>query len=151
MRDVNASKSVFLSDSHSRFLIRSGAASFRFLPTSTSSRLAVLAEASSRRTNARMPTRASTTTKGTMTMRFIVRHLVLSSWVSARPGRSIAHQDPFLEQIRRQLDARRLQPRHERRPHPRRLELAEGPAVLVDPQLLEAENVLHNNHVAFHA
>ena len=49
---------------------------------------------------------------------------------------SVAHQHAFLEHIRRQLDALRLQPVDERRPHAGRLELAVGPAVLVDAELL---------------
>src|SRR5579871_5243488 len=56
----------------------------------------------------------------------------------------IAQQHPFLEQIRRQFDARRLETVDKGRTHARRLILAVGPAVLIDAQLLEAENVLHD-------
>src|SRR5262249_48940488 len=64
---------------------------------------------------------------------------------------SVTQQHSLLEQVARQLDAGRLQAVDEGGPTPRRLELAVGPPVLVDAQLLVTEDLLHDDHVLLHA
>ena len=64
---------------------------------------------------------------------------------------SIAHQYAFLKQVRRQLDARGFQARDKRGANAGRFVLPVGSSVLVDAELLEAEDLLHDDDIAFHA
>ena len=101
---------AFWSPSNAVSLRRSGDESLRRLPTRMSSRSAVLDEPLSRNTKASRPTTAITATRTPIVMGLIMlAHLVLRWKSPLGKGHSIPQQDPFLEQVGRQLDARGLE------------------------------------------
>src|SRR5688500_1625870 len=63
------------------------------------------------------------------------------------PTMSIPHQHTFLEEVRGQLDAGCLEARDERRPHAGGFKLAVRTAVLVDAELFEFEDILHDDDI----
>src|SRR5215467_326477 len=64
---------------------------------------------------------------------------------------SVWQQDALPEQVGRKIDAGCLQTGGEGRPHARRHEATEGPALYIDTLLLINENVLADNRFALHA
>src|SRR5579875_1581857 len=155
---VIVSRKFFLSLSNAclRKMSWAFSASRERLPTSRSRRAAVWGVLS-RKATAATPTSAATA-KNTSAeiingvMRFHSTVFGFRGSVYCKPKTGlIPQQHSFLEQIRGQFDAGRLQTIDEGRPHARRFKLAESPAVLVDAQLPIAENVLHDNHVLLHA
>src|SRR5262245_25049362 len=139
---VISSRNDFLSRSKADFFRMSAPpSSFRFRPVRVSRRSAAFPELKSRRTNISSPTRAAT-----------ARNAVteISTGVMAMGPWLVPQEHALLEQVAGELDARRLQPVHEAGPHAAGLEMAEGPPVLVDAQLLEPEDVLHDYDVLLH-
>src|SRR5262249_6307486 len=66
-------------------------------------------------------------------------------------GASILHQDALAEEFGRQMTPGRLEPVHECRPDPGRDEFAEGATGLIDADLAEIEDLLHDDRITLHA
>src|ERR1700677_3434243 len=149
---VSISSSDFLSASKAvlRKMLPASSSFFR-LPVSVSRRSIVLAPLSPPKTNISVPMSADTPTKASP---LIIKGVI--SWCPCERGDAhgpfwlVSQQHTLGKQIRRELDAGRLEPADERRPHAGGLELAVRTAVGVDAQLLVAEDALHDDHVLLH-